>query len=470
MRALRRTAELEKARNDAHHMVVILLTLVDKLHRDIATLTAERNRATAHVRPSEHLNELHEQLRHSEAQRTQAETELHRARVEREKADRLAEQSTEQVRKLTAELARLRRQHGTDDPSTDAVLEQNAPALALSEQQVPDDIEVALLKAAHILDTGAERLDQLAEELREEHEISSGVPNDVLDNLSELAPDKLSEQVRVTPAADGDVPKTPDNQSDNSLFGSVLPPEGDAALDASFPRLIAAAKNWSAERIDLAVRQLRTAAADDAADALLLAIGTARPAPDLIAVLGKLERSEVDVVLRAMAADRPARHFHQAVHHFRISGLGRLAGEALLAAGQLRSLKDLPLLLSSVRSDQVAGTVLLLNGVRRKGAAKIAQSVERLRAVGMRQEADILRITTVASLGPVFNGSDGHPWGHEAWFSPNRRIRREPAPELLRPETALTTRIRINIPGSRPIPPVAVRKPVGPPEDLPSSG
>ncbi|MER5727938.1 hypothetical protein ABT084_06195, partial [Streptomyces sp. NPDC002138] len=38
-------------------------------------------------------------------------------------------------------------------------------------------------------------------------------------------------------------------------------------------------------------------------------------------------------------------------------------------------------------------------------------------------------------------------------------------------ETTLTTRIRINIPGSRPIPPVVVRKPVGPaagePERIP---
>ncbi|MFD7979460.1 hypothetical protein ACFV3S_26920, partial [Streptomyces sp. NPDC059749] len=34
-------------------------------------------------------------------------------------------------------------------------------------------------------------------------------------------------------------------------------------------------------------------------------------------------------------------------------------------------------------------------------------------------------------------------------------------PEEPKTETTLTTRIRINIPGSRPIPPVVVRKPVG---------
>ena len=44
IRAVQRNAELEKARNDANHMVLILLTLVDKLQRDIATLTAQRAR------------------------------------------------------------------------------------------------------------------------------------------------------------------------------------------------------------------------------------------------------------------------------------------------------------------------------------------------------------------------------------------------------------------------------------------
>ncbi len=34
-------------------------------------------------------------------------------------------------------------------------------------------------------------------------------------------------------------------------------------------------------------------------------------------------------------------------------------------------------------------------------------------------------------------------------------------PEERKTETTLTTRIRINIPGSRPIPPVVVRTPVG---------
>ncbi|MFF0449412.1 hypothetical protein ACFYT4_23885 [Streptomyces sp. NPDC004609] len=39
-----------------------------------------------------------------------------------------------------------------------------------------------------------------------------------------------------------------------------------------------------------------------------------------------------------------------------------------------------------------------------------------------------------------------------------------------RTETTLTTRIRINIPGSRPIPPVVMRKPMGPVQSVPSPG
>ncbi|MFD7322480.1 hypothetical protein ACFV9D_15545 [Streptomyces sp. NPDC059875] len=57
------------------------------------------------------------------------------------------------------------------------------------------------------------------------------------------------------------------------------------------------------------------------------------------------------------------------------------------------------------------------------------------------------------SLHPTQDGSDDTA-GAAAASAP-------PQPEEPKTETTLTTRIRINIPGSRPIPPVVVRKPVG---------
>ncbi|MFE1175286.1 hypothetical protein [Streptomyces sp. NPDC058773] len=71
-----------------------------------------------------------------------------------------------------------------------------------------------------------------------------------------------------------------------------------------------------------------------------------------------------------------------------------------------------------------------------------------------------------SSSGPQGRGGAAYPSGTPPYGSP-REETGEPAPgaaaqpEEPKTETTLTTRIKINIPGSRPIPPVVVRKPVG---------
>ncbi|MEU8682050.1 hypothetical protein [Streptomyces sp. NPDC048611] len=71
-----------------------------------------------------------------------------------------------------------------------------------------------------------------------------------------------------------------------------------------------------------------------------------------------------------------------------------------------------------------------------------------------------------SSSGPQGRGGAAYPSGTPPYGSP-RGETGEPAPgaaehpEEPKTETTLTTRIKINIPGSRPIPPVVVRKPVG---------
>ncbi|MEV6052394.1 hypothetical protein [Streptomyces sp. NPDC052107] len=77
------------------------------------------------------------------------------------------------------------------------------------------------------------------------------------------------------------------------------------------------------------------------------------------------------------------------------------------------------------------------------------------------------RETDTPSSGPDGRGGAAYPSGTPPYGTPmasddgtdaGRSARR---PEEKKTETTLTTRIRINIPGSRPIPPVVVRKPVG---------
>lgn len=77
------------------------------------------------------------------------------------------------------------------------------------------------------------------------------------------------------------------------------------------------------------------------------------------------------------------------------------------------------------------------------------------------------RETDSSSSGPQRRGGAAYPSGTPPYGTPTqaadegtgRQAASEPAPER-RTETTLTTRVRINIPGSRPIPPVVMRTPM----------
>lgn len=76
------------------------------------------------------------------------------------------------------------------------------------------------------------------------------------------------------------------------------------------------------------------------------------------------------------------------------------------------------------------------------------------------------RETDTPSSGPDGRGGAAYPSGTPPYGTPAASDDRTDAgrsaaqPEERKTETTLTTRIRINIPGSRPIPPVVVRTPV----------
>ncbi|MCT9079035.1 hypothetical protein N4G65_21115, partial [Streptomyces fulvoviolaceus] len=77
------------------------------------------------------------------------------------------------------------------------------------------------------------------------------------------------------------------------------------------------------------------------------------------------------------------------------------------------------------------------------------------------------RETDSPSSGPNGRGGAAYPSGTPPYGTPMASDggpdadRSAAQPEERKTETTLTTRIRINIPGSRPIPPVVVRQPVG---------
>ncbi|GHI95152.1 hypothetical protein [Streptomyces olivaceus] len=86
------------------------------------------------------------------------------------------------------------------------------------------------------------------------------------------------------------------------------------------------------------------------------------------------------------------------------------------------------------------------------------------------------RETDSSSSGPHGRGGAAYPSGTPPYGTPTASDagadagRSAARPEERKTETTLTTRIRINIPGSRPIPPVVVRKPVGDAEGVADDG
>ncbi len=86
------------------------------------------------------------------------------------------------------------------------------------------------------------------------------------------------------------------------------------------------------------------------------------------------------------------------------------------------------------------------------------------------------RETDSSSSGPHGRGGAAYPSGTPPYGTPTASDagadagRSATRPEERKTETTLTTRIRINIPGSRPIPPVVVRKPVADGEDAAADG
>ncbi|MFC9337470.1 hypothetical protein ACFT0G_03400 [Streptomyces sp. NPDC057020] len=365
LRAMERVAELERERSDANHMVLVLLTMVDKLKRDSMSLLRERDR----LRDKAELRRVREQLERSEQQRSTAEVELEQARAERRRADELAEEAQERVRVLSEELEFLRSggSHGG------AFVPPAAEPLLLSDlEDEADDIDVALGKAARVRDDRAERLDRHAAEMRQDNlpdnslafgdgpdnpDAGSGGASRAAVRVVEAAR-RLLEQEGTTGAledllrqAGASLPVT-DLLSATSLLrdggmaaearqlvfhgiGSTQPdgvPELVAGLrvqnrDTDLYQLLSRmAREWPSSKIVEGVARLRAAGQDADAYQVLSATGRDCPTEVMVGVLDLVQDGDKAWVIDTACRDRP--YADLAV----LEGTLREQGDALLAA------------------------------------------------------------------------------------------------------------------------------------------
>ncbi|WP_316784381.1 coiled-coil domain-containing protein [Streptomyces sasae] len=353
LRALERAAELERERGSANRMVMVLLHMVDKLHRDIATLNAERDRLRIQARRPDLLAKVRERLARSEIQRKRAEDELQRAQAERCRADRLAEEAVEQIKALTEELERLRSGGQPDNLSLHRGPVLRSEAWDEAADTDADDIDAALNKAARHLDDGAERLERLAQDLHQDHPpgshgalVTQASPvqdegsdaqavDERIENLtrevlvlfrrirqqpSRLEAVALNDPIFVVEAMGVLLKSEEDNELVFELLG-IVAAQGTAShvaavaarlndkgrSDYVYHLLIRVAQGRPAEDIAAIVDMLRVVGLDESAYRLLTAVGRFHPVSAMASVvrtLAGIKPPDARWVLRAVEAER----------------------------------------------------------------------------------------------------------------------------------------------------------------------
>lgn len=154
--------------------------------------------------------------------------------------------------------------------------------------------------------------------------------------------------------------------------------------------------------------------------------------------------------------------------------------QILTAVGRHRAVREFPLVFSALKGGQGDASrpfaqehdiQWVLESLVRERPAEVQAVFDRLVLTRREHEADwlwrlarpvmALAPRSTAAPAPPAPGSPPRDTTASDWFAPRRPLgdpsrTRKPAPV----ETTLTTRIKINIPGTRPVPPVVVRKPV----------
>ncbi|MEW1753410.1 DUF742 domain-containing protein [Streptomyces angustmyceticus] len=416
--AMERAVELERERNSANQMVLVLLAMVDRLQRTIETLSAERDGqrpASARHTPME---AIHERLARSEDQRRTAEAELERARAERSKADRLAEEAAEQLQALKEELESLRR--GGAGAQQRSHEEQLAGAASLAMQEAidadADDIDQALAKARRHLDDGADRLVRLADELHRSASDSSDIStdnllssNDAVDNLKFVPEPGGPTQPGV---GGGSASDTQALQEQEEVLRVYMEKRGhpdflDFVCD-------------EAKLIPGLVALLRERNFDDDADEVLDFAGRQGPSKAIITCLPALRDSGHDPdayrVINAAGKERPSGELVDLVHGLREASLGSQAYQVLTAAGRHRpihtllplldglgSLRDSEWVLEAAAKDRSPAACDALASVLRDAGRPEADSLERARA----------RIRTPPTDVPAGQQEDATPYPYE---------------------------------------------------------
>ncbi|WP_329215976.1 hypothetical protein [Streptomyces microflavus] len=165
-RALEQRAEVERAKNNSDKLVMVLLNMIHQLDRRVAGLVEERDQLRAQPR-SEALEDAERKLARAEEQEQRARAELRWAEEKQRQAEALEARVTDQLRRLTDELDRLRAGDTTSPLDTLPALPDEPEAGPVSADPVGDDIDAVLARASQVNDEDNTTLNRLSSELNE---------------------------------------------------------------------------------------------------------------------------------------------------------------------------------------------------------------------------------------------------------------------------------------------------------------
>jgi hypothetical protein len=406
VRAVERSAELERERSSANQLVLVLLALVDKLHRDIDDLHNEQAPGVGRRLTQRPLDEIRAQLSRSEQQRMAADAELERARSERRKADQLAREAAEQVAALRAEVEQLRRGPSVPDggiehagASTGSNVIEPHPADATA-----DDVDSALAKAARHLDEKADRLGLLADELHQDNSPDNSPTGiDARDNPPHVditdgtAPDDGEENEGGNEDENGaEGENLARQQAMKQMKQQILLRYYELRTDPeAYSRILSRFTPADAFELGLLMYEIAT---PEEGERVWSTYGSAVMSHDLLAFVGRLDRSgwpnHATDILIAAARGREVPGLLQLINDMEEAGADRtpVLGDIALC----RAVRDIPLVMASLSVRDRRGILTAFRAHRSIGETQ--ELVRAMYAVGRPDwEISDLELT----LGPV---------------------------------------------------------------------
>ncbi|MDV7220433.1 helix-turn-helix transcriptional regulator [Streptomyces prunicolor] len=221
-RSLEAQNQLHEAAGNSAKLVMVLLTMINRLEQRITDLTGERDQLRAAHVDTDTLHQTQQKLARAQEQEQRAQQELLRTQEKQRQAETLAATVQAQVAQLTDELDRLRNTSTTsaDTNGTENTVAPFTPSDGTTTDPVGDDFDQALTRITAVNDHDGQLL------------------QDITHNLQQNPGEDENTVAWWVVTVQDNPPASPDT-ADNLSTGQIGRPQKEIVLDGSPARLFA---------------------------------------------------------------------------------------------------------------------------------------------------------------------------------------------------------------------------------------